>query len=89
MERPFIESVERLSEVVVTARLEQGLSRGQLAEGAGVTTAFVADLEDGVARAEHADTLRVLRVLGMDPRALPTYGIWMYGNDGRLKNADG
>ncbi|WIY84052.1 helix-turn-helix transcriptional regulator [Propionimicrobium sp. PCR01-08-3] len=83
--QPFIDTVDRLADVVREARTRQGWTQAELAQEAGVGRRFVVDLEKGHARAELEKTLDVLRVLGLRPRAIPAYQPWAYGTDGRLK----
>ncbi|MCI1747112.1 MAG: helix-turn-helix domain-containing protein [Acidipropionibacterium sp.] len=80
--RPFIDTVERLAEVISTARTEHGWSQAELAERAGVSQFLVAELEAGHPRAEVPGTLDVLDMLGLDPRAIPIAPSWAFDATG-------
>lgn len=69
--RRFIDTTERLAEVVRVRRHEQGWTQAELAVRAGVGRRFVVDLEAGHPRAELAKTLQVLAALGVQPLAVP------------------
>lgn len=71
MTRAFIDTTERLAQVVRTSRIEQGLTQAELARRAGVGRRFVIDLERGHPRAEIGKILAVLHGLGVQPLAVP------------------
>lgn len=71
MEQVFIDTIERLGEVVRAARLEHGWTQAELATNAGVGRRFVIDVETGHPRAELAKTLTLLRTLELQPLAIP------------------
>lgn len=80
--RPFIDTVERLAEVIRTARTEHGWSQAELAERAGVSQFLVAELEAGHPRAEFPKTVTVLKTLGIRPRAVPVAPSWAFDDTG-------
>lgn len=75
MERKYIDTVDRLAVVIQTARRERGWTQQILAEHAGVGRRLIIDLEAGHPRAEIGKVLRVLKVLGIEPLAVPTIGV--------------
>lgn len=75
MERKYIDTVDRLADVVQAARHERGWTQQVLAEHAGVGRRFIVDLEAGHPRAEVGKVLHVLKVLGIEPLAVPTVGV--------------
>lgn len=84
-EQPFINTPEYLAELVVDARRTRGWTQQELAGMSSVGLSFVTDLESGVERIEVDQVNRVLKALGMVPRALPVRPAWAYDTDGRLK----
>jgi y4mF family transcriptional regulator len=84
-ERPFIDTVERLAQVVHQARKERGLTQAELAERAEVGRRFIVDIESGHPRAEIGKVMRLLRALDLRPRAIPAMPNWAFDDDGTLK----
>lgn len=71
MKRLFIDTVERLAQVVVAERHAAGLTQADLAAKAGVSRRFIIELEKGHPRAELGRVLAVLHVLDIRPYAIP------------------
>ncbi len=87
-DRPFIDTPQRLAEVVASRRAELGLTQADLAARAGVGRRFIVDLEHGHPRAELAKVLGVLDALGLHPRAIPVAPAWAATEDPASATAD-
>lgn len=83
--RPFINTTERLAEVVAEARHENGWTQAELARRAGVGRQFISDLEGNHPRAEIGKVLAVLQTLGLSPRAVPVRPDYEFDADGQLR----
>jgi len=69
--RKYMHTLDRLGQVVHEERLAVGMSVSQLAGLAGVSTAFVEQLEAAAAPPNLAAVRRILQVLGIKPLMLP------------------
>lgn len=71
MVHKFMNTTERLAEVVRSQRHALGLTQAEVATKAGVGRRFVVDLESGHPRAELGKTLAVLKAVDVDALAIP------------------
>ncbi|MDF1488524.1 helix-turn-helix domain-containing protein [Tessaracoccus caeni] len=71
MKRLFIDTIERLAQVVADERREAHLTQLELASRAGVSRRFIIELEKGHPRAELSRVLAVLHALDVRPYAIP------------------
>lgn len=84
IQNPFINTYERLADLVKEAKDEQSLSTGALATKANVSISFIQDIEAARPRAELPNVLHVLQTLGMEPRALPVLPAYLFDESGSL-----
>jgi y4mF family transcriptional regulator len=72
MRNRFLATVDDVAQTVRSERAVARLTQAQLAEKAGVSRRFVADVEAGHPRAELAKVLQVLEALDVHALALPS-----------------
>ncbi|HEU5223035.1 MAG TPA: helix-turn-helix domain-containing protein [Candidatus Lumbricidophila sp.] len=83
--RPFIHTFERLGEILREARALKQLTVNEVAALAETTELVVTELEAGRPRAEIPATVRILSVLGVEARSIPTYPQWAFDESGAIR----